>query len=315
MADRMDQLVTLFGGGGFVGRYVAQQLFKAGARVRIAQFDARKAFFLKPLGHLGQSQFVAVDIRNADQVAAAVKNSDAVINLVGVLKGDFEGLHVRGARNVAQACAAQGIASLVHISAIGADPESESAYGRTKGEGEQEVRAALPSATIVRPSVVFGREDNFVNRFAALARLAPALPVIRGGGDGLPDVRGKDRLELHAAALDPRTHGGKTYELGGPQVLTMRELMEWINQTTGRNRMLIDIPDSLAALLARAIGWLPGAPITWDQWLMLQRDNVVSDGAEGLSSFGIMPTPLAAVSEGWLTAYRRHGRFAAKQPY
>ncbi|MDP9416148.1 MAG: complex I NDUFA9 subunit family protein [Pseudomonadota bacterium] len=315
MADRMDRLVTLFGGGGFVGRYVAQQLFKAGARVRIAQFDARKAFFLKPLGHLGQSQFVAVDIRNADQVAAAVKNSDAVINLVGVLKGDFEGLHVRGARNVAQACAAQGIASLVHISAIGADPESESDYGRTKGEGEQEIRAALPSATIVRPSVVFGREDNFVNRFAALARLAPVLPVIRGGVKFQPVFAADVGKAVTATALDPRTHGGKTYELGGPQVLTMRELMEWINQTTGRNRMLIDIPDSLAALLARAIGWLPGAPITWDQWLMLQRDNVVSDGAEGLSSFGIMPTPLAAVSEGWLTAYRRHGRFAAKQPY
>ncbi len=315
MADRMDRLVTLFGGGGFVGRYVAQQLFKAGARVRIAQFDARKAFFLKPLGYLGQSQFVAVDIRNADQVAAAVKNSDAVINLVGVLKGDFEGLHVHGARNIAQACAAQGIGSLVHISAIGADPESESAYGRSKGEGEQAVRAALPSATIIRPSVVFGREDNFVNRFAGMARLAPVLPVIRGNVKFQPVFAADVGKAVAAAALQPPTHGGKIYELGGPQVLSMRELMEWISQTTAHNRMLIDIPDPIAALLARTTGWLPGAPITWDQWLMLQRDNVVSDGAEGLSSFGIMPTPLAAVAEGWLTSYRRHGRFAAKQPY
>jgi NADH dehydrogenase len=311
----MDRLVTVFGGGGFVGRYVAQQLYKIGARVRIAQFDARKAWFLKPLGNLGQTQFVAVDIRNPGQVAAAVKNSDAVVNLVGVLKGDFQGLHVDGARNVAEACAAEGVASLVHISAIGADPESESAYGRSKGEGERRVREAFPGATIMRPSVVFGREDNFVNRFAGLARIAPVLPVIRGGVKFQPVFAADVGKAVTAAALDPRIHAGKTYELGGPQVLTMRELMEWVCKTTGRNRTLVDVPDPVARILARGFGWAPGAPITWDQWLMLQNDNVVSEGAEGLRSFGIVPTPLSAVSEGWLTAYRRQGRFAAKQPY
>ena len=315
MPDRMDRLVTLFGGGGFVGRYVAQQLYKIGARVRIAQFDARKAFFLKPLGNLGQTQFVAVDIRNRDQVAAAIKNSDAVVNLVGTLKGDFQGLHVDGARNVAEACAAQGVPALVHISAIGADPESESAYGRTKGEGEAAVRAAFPNATVVRPSVVFGREDNFVNRFAGIARVAPVLPVIRGAVKFQPVFAADVGKAVSAAALDPRTHGGKTYELGGPQVLSMRELMEWVCKSTGRNRTLVDVPDPVAKFLALAFGWLPGAPLTWDQWLMLQQDNVVSPGAEGLRSFGIVPTPLGAVSEGWLTAYRRRGRFAAKQPY
>jgi NADH dehydrogenase len=315
MVQKTDRLVTLFGGGGFVGRYVAQHIYKTGARVRIAQRDPRQAFFLKPLGALGQTQFVAADIRKPEQVAAAIKNSDAVVNLVGTLKGDFQGLHVDGARALAEACAEQGVASLVHISAIGADPESPSAYGRSKGEGEQAVRSAFPGATIMRPSVAFGREDNFVNRFAGILRVAPALPVIRGRVKFQPVYAADIGKAVTAAALDPRHHGGKTYELGGPRVMTMRELMEWIDQTTGHNRALIDIPDAVGALLARAIGWMPGAPITWDQWLMLQRDNVVSEGAEGLRSFGIAPTPLEAVSEGWLTAYRRRGRFAAKQPY
>jgi uncharacterized protein YbjT (DUF2867 family) len=311
----MDRLVTVFGGGGFLGRYVCQQLYKTGARVRIAQRDPGQAWFLKPLGGLGQSQFVAADIRNREQVLAAVKGSAAVVNLVGILKGNFRQIHVDGARHVAEAAAAHGAAALVHVSAIGADPDSPSAYGRSKGESEQEVRAAFPSATIVRPSVVFGREDNFINRFAGLARLMPALPIIRGATRFQPVFAADVGRAVAAAAVDPRAHAGKTYELGGPQVLTMRELNQWIGDATGRKRVLIDVPDGIGAMMAGLLGWLPGAPITSDQWLMLQRDNVVSEGAESLAAFGITPTPLAAVSEGWLTAYRRHGRFAAKQPY
>ena len=311
----MDRVVTLFGGGGFVGRYVAQQLYKTGARVRIAQFDARKAFFLKPLGNLGQTQFAAVDIRNPAQVAEAIKGSDAVVNLVGVLKGDFDGLHVRGARNVAEAAAAAGVGSLVHVSAIGADRDSPSHYGRSKGEGEQAVRSAFPGATIVRPSIVFGREDNFINRFAGMTRMLPFLPVIRGGVKFQPVFASDLGKAIMHAALEPRAHGGNIYEIGGPQVLTMRELMEWIGKATGYSRPLIDVPDPVARGMARAFGWAPGAPITWDQWLMLQRDNVPAPGAPGLRAFGISGTPLAAVSEGWLTSYRRNGRFAAKQPY
>lgn len=309
------RLVTLFGGGGFVGRYVAQELYKTGARVRIAQFDPRKAFFLKPLGGLGQTQFVGVDIRNAAQVREAVKGSDAVVNLVGVLNGDFEGLHIDGARNIAEACAAEGAASLVQVSAIGADPDSPSRYGSSKGQGELAIRAAFPGATIVRPSVVFGREDNFINRFASMARMLPVLPVVRGAVKFQPVYAADVGQAVTAAALHPGEHGGRTYELGGPQVLSMCELMEWINQSTGYRRMLIDVPDAVGRAMARGLGWLPGAPITWDQWLMLQRDNAVAPDAPGLAEFGIRPTPLAAVSEGWLTAYRRHGRFAAKQPY
>ena len=315
MVQKSEKLVTLFGGGGFVGRYVAQQIYRTGARVRIAQRDPRRAFFLKPLGGLGQTQFVAADIRRPEHVAAAIMNSDAVVNLVGVLKGDFQGLHVDGARNIAEACADQGVSSLIHISAIGADPQSPSAYGRSKGEAEAAVRAAFPGATIMRPSIVFGREDNFLNRFAGMARISPVLPVVRGNAKFQPVYAADVAKAVAAAALDPRHHGGKTFELGGPRVLTMRELMEWICETTDRNRTLIDIPDPASRLIAASTGWLPGAPITLDQWLMLGRDSIVGEGAEGLRSFGIAPTPMEAVSEGWLTAYRRRGRFAAKQNY
>jgi NADH dehydrogenase len=311
----MDRVVTLFGGGGFLGRYVAQALLKAGARVRVVQRDPRRAYFLKPLGTLGQTQFVAADIRDAGRVRDVVRGSDAVINLVGVLKGDFQGVHAEGAANVAQAAAESGAGALVHVSAIGADPDSESDYGRTKGEGEAAVRAAFPAATVLRPSVLFGREDNFINRFAGLARLAPVLPVIRGATRFQPVYAADVARAAAAAALDPHGHGGRTYELGGPQVMTMRELIEWVGRTTGHDRALLDIPDAVSGFLARATGWAPGAPITRDQWLMLQKDNVVGERAEGLEAFGIRATPLSAVSEGWLTAYRRHGRFAAKSPY
>jgi NADH dehydrogenase len=311
----MDRVVTLFGGGGFLGRYVAQALFKTGARVRIVQRNPREAFFLQPLSKLGQLQFVSGDIRDAARVREVVKGSDAVVNLVGVLKGDFDGIHVGGARNIAEAAAEAGAGALVQISAIGADTGSESNYGRSKGEGEAAARAAFPSVTIVRPSVLFGREDNFINRFAGMARLAPVLPVISGRTKFQPVYAADVARAVTAAALDPRSHGGKVYELGGPQVMTMRQIMEWVSQTIGRNRTLVDVPDPVARLIAKATGWAPGAPITWDQWLMLQKDNVVSDDALGLEAFGIPKTPLAAVSEGWLTSYRRHGRFAAKSNY
>ena len=316
MVRKTDRLVTLFGGGGFLGRYVAQALYRSGARVRIAQRDPGQAFFLKPLGGLGQTQFVKADIVRPAEVARAVEGSDAVVNLVGILKGPMHQVHVDGAGNVAEAAAAAGAHALVHISAIGADPDSPSFYGATKGKGEEAVRAAFRDATIVRPSILFGREDNFVNRFAQMARLLPVLPVIRGEVKFQPVFASDVGRAVAAAALNPREHGGRTYELGGPQQLTMRELNQWICGTTGRNRRLIEIPDGIARMMAQLFGWLPGAPMTWDQWLMLQQDNVVAPGAEGFEAFGFAPTPLAAVADGWLIAYRRHGRFAtAKSPY
>jgi uncharacterized protein YbjT (DUF2867 family) len=311
MTAKTDRLITMFGGGGFVGRYAAQALFKAGARVRIAEREPRRAFFLKPLCGLGQIQFVRAEIGDRGSVAAAVHGADAVVNLVGVLKGDFEAIHVEGARNIAEASAAAGVPALVHLSAIGADPESESDYGRSKGSGEAAVRAAFPRATILRPSIVFGPEDDFINRFARMAQALPALPVIRGSWRLQPVHAADLGKAIARAALDPAPYAGQTFELGGPQVLTMAELNQWICRTTGRNRAIVEIPDAVGRLMARLTGWLPGAPLSWDQWLMMARDNVAE--GPGFEAFGIRPTPLAAVAEEWLTLYRRHGRFAKPQ--
>lgn len=315
MTVRTDRVVTLFGGGGFVGRYVAQILFRAGCRVRVAERNPGHAFHLRPLAPVGQWQFIAADVTDEQSVARAVMGADAVINLVGILKGNFRKVHVEGAANVARAAAAEGALSLVQVSAIGADPDAQSAYGRSKGEGERAVREAFPGAAIIRPSIVFGPEDNFVNRFAGMARMLPFLPVLRGDAKLQPVYAADLGKAIAQAALDPRAHGGKTYELGGPQVIDMAAINRWICHATGRGKPIAEIPDSIAAPLVRLFGWLPGAPITWDQWLMLQQDNVVSESAKGFEAFGIRPAPLAAVAEGWLPVYRRHGRWAKKAPY
>ena len=308
MTVKTERLITLFGGGGFVGRYVAQALFKAGARVRIAQREPKRAFFLKPLCGLGQIQFVRADLTDEESVAGAVRGADAVVNLVGILKGDFHEIHVEGARRVAEASAAAGVPALIHISAIGADPETESAYGASKGEGELAVRAAFPGAAIIRPSIAFGQEDDFVNKFARMAQLLPVLPVLRPGWKLQPVHVADLGKAIALAALDPAPHAGKTYELAGPQVLTMAALNRWVCETTGRGRTLLEIPDPVGRVLVRATGWLPGAPLSWEHWLMMERDNVAQ--GPGFEAFGLRPAPLAAVAEGWLTLYRRHGRFA-----
>jgi len=308
MTVKTERLIVLFGGGGFVGRYAAQALFKAGARVRIAEREPRRAFFLKPLCGLGQIQFARVDLGDEAAVAAAVAGADAVVNLVGILEGRFDKVHVEGARNVAVAAAAAAVPALVHISAIGADPEAPSAYGRSKGEGEAAVRAAFPAATILRPSVAFGPEDDFVNRIARMAQLLPVLPVIRPSWRLQPVYVADLGKAVAAAALAPAAHAGRTYELAGPQVLSMAELSAWAAAAAGRARPLAPIPDTLGRLIARLAGWLPGAPLTWDQWLMMTKDNVAA--GPGFEAFGIRPTPLAAVAESWLVRYRRHGRFA-----
>lgn len=305
-----DRLVTLIGGGGFLGRYVAQELFAAGARVRIAQRDPRAALFLKPLAGLGQTQFVALDIRKPDAVARAIAGSDGVVNLVGLLAGDFAGVQLDGARAVAEAAARAGVGALVQVSAIGADPGSASAYARSKGEGEAAVRAAFPAATILRPSIVFGREDKFVNRFAAMIAAAPVVPVLRAPTRFQPVYVGDVAQAVVAALADPERHGGRVFELGGPDILSMGALIRWIARTIGRAPAIVELPDAIGALIAKA-GFLPGAPITADQWKLLQRDNIVGDGADGLAALGVAPTPLDAVAPGWLVRYRRQGRFGS----
>lgn len=301
-----DALVTLVGGGGFLGRYVAQELLKRGARLRIVQRRPRDAWFLKPQGGLGQTQFIAADVTLPETIDRAVAGSDAVVNLAGILKGDFHAVHVKGAQNVAQAASRTGASALVQLSALGADADSPSEYGKSKASGERVVREAFPGATILRPSYLFGREDQFVNRFAAIISSAGVVPVLAGGARIQP-VWVVEAAEAVARALgDPKAHGGKTYELGGADVLTMAELQRWIAQEIGRDPLFLDLPDPIGGLMTM----LPGVPVTGDQWRMLKADNVVT-GANGFAALGIQPTPLASVAPNWLVRFRRHGRFGS----
>jgi len=303
-----DQLVTLIGGGGFLGRYVAQALMRRGARVRIAQRDPRQAWFIKPLGGLGQTQFVGCDVARPDTVRRAVEGADAVVNLVGLLAGDFQRVHVDGARAVAEAAAAAGASAMVQVSAIGADPASPSAYGRTKGEGEAAVRDAFARATIVRPSIVFGREDDFLNRFAGMMVALPVVPILSPATRFQPVFVGDVADAIAQGVAEPARHAGRTYELGGPEILTMAELNRWIASAIGRSPRFLELPDAVGGLMAK----LPGVPITRDQWAMLRRDNVVSPGAEGLAALGVSPTTLASSAPGWLVRFRRAGRFGRR---
>ena len=308
----MADLVTVFGGGGFVGRYVVQALLKDGHRVRIAERSPKKAAFLKTQANLGQIQFIAADVTRPDTVARALDGATAAVNLVGVFGAEMDRVQHQGAKMVAEAASIAGLGAFVHMSAIGADQASASAYGRSKGDGEAAVRATFPSATILRPSIIFGREDQFVNRFAAMIRMAPLVPVI-GGQTKFQPIHVGDVAQVVAACIaDPKAHGGKLYELGGAQILSMRELNEWVAKATGRDRMFVNVPDVIAGAMASATGWLPSAPITRDQWLMLQKDNVAADGALGLAVFGIEPLSLDGAADGWLVQYQRKGRFGAK---
>ena len=310
--ERAEQLVTVFGGGGFIGRYVCEYLLKAGVRVRVAERNPRRAFFLQPLAAVGQLDLVPADITRRESVDGAVEGASAVINMVGILDGAFPAVHVDGAATIAQAARAHGADALVHVSAIGADPASESRYGASKGEGEATVRAAFPKATIVRPSLVFGPEDNLSNRFATLMSRLPVYPVIAPGTRFQPVYVRDLARAIAAAALDPGKHGRKTYEIAGPEVLTMRQLSEYIAEASGQSPAFVDLPNVAAAAISH-LGFLPGAPLTHDQWLMLGRDNVAAKNSVGLAAFGITPTPMAAVAPEWLARFREGGRFAARR--
>jgi uncharacterized protein YbjT (DUF2867 family) len=306
--DLDGRLICIFGGGGFLGRYVAQALLARGARLRIAERNIKNAMHIKPLGNLGQIQFASADITKPDSVARAVHGCDSVINLVGVLKGDFERFHVEGARNVAEAAAAAGCKTMLHLSAIGADIASPSRYGRSKGEGERAVLKAFPDAIILRPSIVFGREDQFINRFAAMIQMLPIVPVIGSATKFQPIFVGNVADVVAQALSKPALYAGQTFELGGPEVISMGDLNRRIAAMTGRERTFIDVPDAAARILAM----LPASPITSDQYKMLQKDNVVADGANTLAAFNVAPTPLAAVASGWMEKYTAHGRFGAR---
>jgi NADH dehydrogenase len=310
MIDRNEELVTVFGGGGFIGRYVCEFLLKSGVRVRVAQRNPKQAYFVQPLGQVGQFGFVTADVTNPDSVRDALRGATASVNLSGAFK-KMQSVHVDGARDVAEAARDEGLDALVQVSAIGASVESQSVYGRTKAEGEEAVRAAFPMATVIRPSLVFGPEDQLTNRFAAMARL-PFLPVIAARRNFQP-VYVRDLAKAIAmAALDPQRFGGQTYEVGGPQVMSMVELHHAILEITGQQTEIVALPDLFASLLSK-LGWLPGAPLTRDQWLMLQRDNLPSGEYPGLEAFGFRPTPLAAVAYEWLGRFQKGGKFAGRR--
>ncbi len=302
-----NKLVTVFGGDGFVGRYVVQSLLKAGARVRVASRDPKRGWFLKAQANLGQIAYIAADVTRPETLERALFGADAAVNLVGSF-ANVDLIQNQGATNVAVAAAKVGVARLVHISAIGADSASPSRYGKSKGDGEAGVIRAFPTATILRPSIIFGREDQFINRFAALIRMLPVVPVFSAETKFQPVFVGDvARTTLTALTQDDAT--GKAYELGGPQIFSMLEINQWIAKACGREKHYFPVSDIIGAAMAKLTGWLPGAPMTWDQWLMLQSDNVVAPGAAGLDAFGIAPTPLEVIAPGWLVQYRKHGRF------
>ncbi|MFG1359862.1 complex I NDUFA9 subunit family protein [Xanthobacter pseudotagetidis] len=311
-----DSLVTVFGGSGFLGRHVVRALAKRGYRVRVAVRRPDLAGFLQPLGFVGQIQVSQANVRFPDSVARAAEGSEAIVNLVGVLaesgRQSFDAVHVFGARTIAAAARSVG-APLVHMSAIGADATSPSAYGRSKAEGETAVRELTPDAVIMRPSVVFGQEDEFFNRFAAMAQFSPVLPLIGGGATRFQPVFVGDVAQAVLAAVDGKAKAGATFELGGPEVRTFRELMELMLHEIAARRLLIDLPFGLAHAMAYLTDWAPGAPLTRDQVAMLRSDNVVSEAAAKagltLEGLGVAPSALATVLPTYLWRFRKGGQF------
>ncbi|HEY2010197.1 MAG TPA: complex I NDUFA9 subunit family protein [Rhizomicrobium sp.] len=304
-------LVTVFGGSGFLGRHTVRALARAGWRIKVATRHPNRGFFLKPLGSVGQIDFVKCDVADADSVAHAVMGANAVINLTGILfeKGQtFEDVQAEGAAHIAEAAAAAGVGALVHVSAIGADADSDAHYAQTKAEGEQAVREAFPHAVILRPSLIFGPEDGFFNKFAAMARFMPGLPLIGGGKTRFQPVFVGDMAQAILAAI--ARQDGRLYELGGPTIYTFKELMQLILRETGRKRLLVPLPFAIASLKAMFLQLLPNPLLTVDQVRLLKKDNVVSPTAAGLSDLGITPTSAEAVISSYLWRYRAKGEYA-----
>lgn len=314
----MQGLVTVFGGSGFVGGQVVRALAKAGYRVRVAVRQPNLAYRMRMLGDVGQIEVVQANVRVPASVARALDGAEACVNLVGVLwesgRQKFQSIHAMGARHVAEQAAKAGVKRLVHVSAIGADVNAKAKYARSKGEGEGAVRAAFPGATIVRPSIVFGPEDDFFNRFAQMAALAPVMPLV-GGETRFQPVFVGDVAAVIAKAVSSPASVGVTYELGGPTVYTMREILELILTETGRARPLLPVPWPMAGLIG-ALGDLQASilpiapPLTSDQVEMLKSDNVAASGLPGLAEAGVVPTAVEAVVPTYLYRYRKGGQYA-----
>ncbi len=311
-----DTLVTVYGGSGFLGRHVVRALAKRNYRIRIAVRRPELAGFLQPLGRVGQIHAVQTNLRYAPSVDAAARDAHVLVNLVGILfergRQRFDAVHTYGAEQVALAANAHG-ARMVHVSAIGADANSSSAYGRSKANAEQLVLAAQPSTTIMRPSIIFGPEDDFFNRFAALARISPALPLIGGGLTRFQPVFVGDVATAIADAVDGKSRPGTTYELGGPNIRTFKELMQFVLTTIERKRMLVSVPFALARLQSSFLQYLPKPLLTPDQVELLRNDNIVSEAAKSeartLEGLGIEPEPMEAIVPSYLWRFRKTGQF------
>lgn len=315
------QTVTVFGGSGFLGRYIVRALAKRGHRIRVASRRPDLAYHLQTAGNMGQIMPIQANLRYPWSIERAVEDADQVVNLVGILteagRQSFTALQAEGARAVAEA-ARQAGAGMTQMSAIGADPSSASGYARTKGEGERAVLEARPDAVILRPSIVFGPEDQFFNRFADMARMAPVLPLLGGGATRFQPVFVNDVAEAVAAAVDGGVKGGAVYELGGPEILTFRQMLERMLAVIQRKRRFLSIPFGAAERLAGFLQYLPGAPLTPDQVRQLQLDNVVSPAAEAerrsFEAFGIAPQSIDSVLPTYLVRFRPQGQFTKPDP-
>jgi len=310
--DLDGQLIALVGGSGFIGAHVAQALLARGARLRVCSRHPTRAFRVKTLGGLGKVQLVAVDVTKPHTVEAALMGCDAVVNLVGAFTGNLDAVQGTGAGKVAAIARAQGVMALIHISAIGADAGSAVAYAKTKAAGEATVLAAFPEAVVLRPSVVFGEDDAFINLFAGLIVSAPVMPVFAPDSCFQP-VFVDDVADAVANALaTPAAFAGKTFELGGPEQIAIGDLNRRIAVAVGRKPLFLELPDGVAAAFASLTGWLPGAPMSRDQWTMLRQGNVTSGMLPGLAELGVQPRPLGLFLDRWMVRFRKHGRFGAR---
>jgi NADH dehydrogenase len=316
--SNLPPLVTVFGGSGFVGRHVVRALARRGYRIRVAVRRPDLAGFLQPLGNVGQISFVQANLRYRGSIDKAVQGADHVVNCVGILfengRNSFDAVQEFGARAVAEAARAAG-ARLTHISAIGADAQSSSIYASTKGRAEAAIQSILPDATILRPSIVFGPEDSFFNKFAAMARMSPFLPLVGGGKTKFQPVYVEDVAEAVALSVDGKIASGKIYELGGRDVLTFKQCLQTMLEVIGRKRALVPMPFGIASMIGSIASAIPliTPPLTSDQVTLLKRDNVVSDGAKAegrtLEGMGIQPVKVASILPTYLVHFRPHGQF------
>ncbi len=316
----MQNLVTVFGGSGFVGTQTVRQLAKAGWRIRVAVRNPGLAYRMRLMGDVGQIDVVQANLRNAPSLDRALEGASAAVNLVGLLyetgRQGFQSVHVMGARHIAEAARRAGVSRMVQMSALGADANSTSKYARSKAEGEAAVRAIYPDAVVVRPSIIFGPGDGFFNRFAGMAQFSPALPLIGGGHTRFQPVYVTDVARALAQAVSDPDLAGQTLELGGPGVFSFRELMQMLLAQTGQRRALIPVPFPMASLLGTVAGWsrvVIAPPLTADQVELLKSDNVVSGAYRGLAELGITPTTLDAILPTYLYSFRRGGQYADQE--